>query len=59
MGEQSSRKKQAKFSPRILCSSQRILRSPMPGQHLAYDIFYPRKDNQLPSIESEKASNAD
>ena len=37
MEGQSSVRKQAKFSRRILCSSRRILRSPMPNEHPAFD----------------------
>ena len=37
MEGQSSVRKQAKFSRRILCSSRRILRSLMPNEHPAFD----------------------
>ena len=40
MEEQSSLRKQAKFSSRILCSSQRILRSPVPNKYPAISIWY-------------------
>ena len=38
MEGQTSLRKQAKFSPRILCSRRRILQSPMPNEHPASAI---------------------
>ena len=37
MKEQSSFRERAKFSRRILCSRERILRSPMPNEHPALE----------------------
>ena len=45
MEGQSSVRKQAKFSRRILCSSRRILRSPMPNEHPA--IVGVRTENKI------------
>ena len=39
MKERSSFRERAKFSRRILHSSQRILRSPMPNEHPALYIY--------------------
>ena len=47
MKGQSSHRKQAKFSRRILCSSQRILRSPMPNEQTAKHLNWPLRGNFL------------
>ena len=40
MEGQSSVRKKAKFSRRILCSKRRILRSPMLNEHPAIGVFF-------------------
>ena len=56
MEGQSSVRKQAKFSRRILCSKQRILRSPMLNEHPAYKWSLIDKNRKLDCMEMKKKS---